>query len=197
MTQSAFWRSSLDPERVMNAAVTHWQEAEQSEREECLTVEEPLEIRLGGRALAMIMRTPGHDAELACGFLFSEGLVQSPDDILAVRPACDSEGLPLVNVFEVSLREPLMSELAATALQRHFTVSARCGLCGKDSIADIMCTAAPLNEDHLRISASCLYTLPARLRQAQDVFSHTGGLHASALFAANGELCLLREDVGR
>lgn len=201
MTQPAFWRSPLDPERVMSAPVAHWQEAERVEREEYLTVEEPLEIRLGERALATIMRTPGHDAELACGFLLSEGLIQQAEDVVAVRPASDSDGLPLVNVVDIRLREPLMSKLAATALQRHFTVSASCGLCGKDSIADILCTTAAagaaISEDHVRISASCLYNLPERLRQAQDVFSHTGGLHAAALFDACGQLCLLREDIGR
>jgi FdhD protein len=233
MTQHAFWRSSLDPERVMSAQVTHWQDAEQKEREEYVTVEEPLEIRLlpypqtnrnngenpltsanegssqreiprkssdfasDGHSLAMIMRTPGHDRELACGFLLSEGVIQHPEDIVEVRAASDTEGLPLANVIEVMLRESLMAEMAASAFQRHFTVSASCGLCGKDSIADILCTAAPISEDHLRISATSLYDLPERLRQAQAVFTHTGGLHAAGLFDTRGELNLLREDVGR
>jgi FdhD protein len=233
MTQHAFWRSSLDPERVMSAQVMHWQDAEQEEREEYLTVEEPLEIRIlqypqtdrgkgenllasahedhspsemarepgafapDGQSLAMIMRTPGHDRELVCGFLLSEGVIQHPEDIVEVRVASDSEGLPLANVVEVMLREALMAEIAASAFQRHFTVSASCGLCGKDSIADILCTAAPINEDHLRLSATSLYDLPERLRLAQAVFTHTGGLHAAGLFDVQGELSLLREDVGR
>lgn len=197
MTQPAFWRSSLDPERVMSAQVTHWRDAEPEQREEYLAVEEPLEIRLSGRSLALIMRTPGHDAELAAGFLLSEGLIQQPEDVVAVRVASDDEGLPLVNVVEVILREPLMTELAASTVQRHFTVSASCGLCGKDSIADILCTAAPVTEDHFQFAASNLYDLPERLQQAQAVFTHTGGLHAAGLFDTRGELCLLREDVGR
>lgn len=197
MTQPAFWRSSLDPERVMSAQVTHWQDAAQEQREEYLTVEEPLEIRLGGRSLATIMRTPGHDAELTLGFLLSEGLIQKPEDAVEVRTASDVEGLPLANVVEVILREPLMSEMTASTFQRHFTVSASCGLCGKDSITELLCSAAPITEDHLRISATSLYDLPDRLRQAQAVFTHTGGLHAAGLFDEQGKLCLLREDVGR
>lgn len=197
MTQPAFWRSSLDPERVMSTQITHWQNDEQGQREEYLTVEEPLEIRLSGRSLATIMRTPGHDAELALGFLLSEGLIQHPEDAIEVHTASDTEGLPLANVVEVILREPLMSELVASASQRHFTVSASCGLCGKDSIAELLCRAAPVTEDHFQISATSVYALPDRLRQAQAVFTHTGGLHAAGLFDMRGELCLLREDVGR
>jgi FdhD protein len=197
MAQSAFWRASLDPERVMSARVTHWQDAASSQREEYLTVEEPLEIRLIGRSLAMIMRTPGHDAELALGFLLSEGLIQSAEDAIDVHPACDAEGLPLVNVVDVVLREPLTQAIDAGASQRRFTVSASCGLCGKESIADLLCSAAPVSEDDFHIPAAHLYNLPERLRQAQAVFTHTGGLHAAGLFDARGELRLLREDVGR
>lgn len=197
MVQSAFWRSPLDPERVMSARVIHWQDNEQEQREEYLTVEEPLEIRVGGRSLALIMRTPGHDTELALGFFLSEGLIQGAEDVLGTRTACDAEGLPLPNVIEVILREPLMAEITADTVQRRFTVSASCGLCGKDSIADILCSAPPVTEDHLRISASSLYELPQRLRQAQAVFTHTGGLHAAGLFDVQGQLSLLREDVGR
>lgn len=197
MAQPDFWRSPFDPERVMNARVIHWQGAEQEQREEYLTVEEPLEIRLGGRSLAMIMRTPGHDEELAPGFLFSENIIQHAEDVLEVRAASDADGLPLANVVEVVLREQLMAEITESAFQRHFTVSASCGLCGKDSIANALCTAAPIVEDSLRVARTILYELPARLREVQTVFTHTGGLHAAGLFDAQGNLCLLREDVGR
>src|SRR5579875_821479 len=130
---SDFWRSPLDPERVVNTRVTHWQNGEQEQREEYLTVEEPFEIRLGGRSLAVIMRTPGHDEELAAGFLFTEGIIQRPEDLLTIRAASDADRLPLPNVVEVTLREQLMREAAETAFKRHFAVSASCGLCGKDS----------------------------------------------------------------
>ncbi|HLI68681.1 MAG TPA: formate dehydrogenase accessory sulfurtransferase FdhD [Ktedonobacteraceae bacterium] len=196
---TGFWRSSLDPEHVMSTYVTRWQDDEWGQREEHLTVEEPLEIRLGGHSLAVIMRTPGYDDELAAGFLLSEGVIQDAGEILEVRPACDDDGLPQANVVEVTLREQSMSEAATSAFQRHFAVSASCGLCGKDSIAAVLSASEPLMEDasHFRVPAVCLYELPARLREAQAVFTHTGGLHAAGLFNVRGELLLLREDVGR
>src|ERR1700736_5442106 len=204
MTAPGFWRSPLDPERVMHLPVAHWQETEQQQREEHLTVEEPLEIRLNGRSLAVIMRTPGHDHELACGFLFSEGIIQSHDDILSIEDAVDADGLPLANVVDVALRSSSTditgaSENAsdAPAFQRHFAVSASCGLCGKNSIADLLCNIPPIKGDNTHIAPATLYTLTARLRAQQDVFSHTGGLHAAGLFTSAGELLLLREDVGR
>lgn len=197
MNNPGFWRSPLDPERVMNTRVTRWQESVQEQREEYLTVEEPCEVRLGGRSLAVIMRTPGHDHELALGFLLTEGIIQGAEDVLEVRTACDSDGLPLANVVEVTLRAELMEDVAARTFRRNFAVSSSCGLCGKDSIADVFCTSEPLPPDNLHIPASRLYGLPVLLRAAQAVFTHTGGLHAAGLFSTQGELVLLREDVGR
>src|SRR5689334_10011617 len=107
---SDFWRSSLDPERVMNVHVTHWQENEQQQREEHLTVEEPFEVRIASRSLAVIMRTPGHDSELAMGFLFTEGVIHHSDDVLAIEVATDAEGLPLANVVNVLLRDGQQEE---------------------------------------------------------------------------------------
>ncbi len=202
MTAPGFWRSPLDPERVMQLPVTHWQDNEQQQREEQLTVEEPLEIRLNGRSLAVIMRTPGHDHELACGFLFTEGIIKSLDDVLSIEDAVDADGLPLANVVDVTLRSPpaeLANPAEAPAFQRHFAVSASCGLCGKNSIADLLCNVPPLTTEihDAPISAVTLYDLTAQLRAQQDVFSHTGGLHAAGLFTLTGKLYLLREDVGR
>ncbi|MGH2508362.1 MAG: formate dehydrogenase accessory sulfurtransferase FdhD [Ktedonobacteraceae bacterium] len=197
MHRPGFWRSPLDPERVITTHVTHWQEGMEEQREEYLTVEEPCEIRLGGRSLAVIMRTPGHDQELALGFLFTEGIIQGPEDVLEVRTAYDSEGLPLANVVEVTLRAELMENVAVHTSRRNFAVSSSCGLCGKDSIADVFCASEPLPLDNLRIPASCFYSLPMLLREVQAVFTHTGGLHAAGLFSVQGELALLREDVGR
>ena len=198
MVAPGFWRSPLDPERVMQLPVTHWQDNEQQQREEHLTVEEPLEIRLDGRSLAVIMRTPGHDHELACGFLFSEGIIKSRDDIVSIEDAVDADGLPLANVVDVALRSsPTTGTTDAPAFQRHFAVSASCGLCGKNSIADLLCNVPPLTIDDARIPATTIYNLTMQLRAHQDVFSHTGGLHAAGLFTNAGELILLREDVGR
>jgi len=205
MTVQGFWRSSLDPERVMNIYMTHWKEYVQQQREDHVTVEEPFEVRLNHRNLAVIMRTPGHDRELAMGFLFTERVIHQADDVQTIEDAMDDEGLPLTNVVNVILhpRERQGSLIQAdnnehdSVFERHFAVSASCGLCGKNSIDDLMLTVPPLEVEDLRISASCIYELTRQLRIGQDVFTHTGGLHAAGLFTSTGELCLLREDVGR
>jgi FdhD protein len=195
MTASGFWRSPLDPERVMSVRVLHWQGNEQGEREEHLTIEEPFEIHMDGRSIAIIMRTPGHDHELALGFLLTEGIILCREDVLDLHDACDVEGLPLANVVELTLRAERREGVRNAT--RHFAVSASCGLCGKESIADVLCASEPLPGDDLRIPAALLYGLPEQLRKAQSVFTHTGGLHAAGLFTPQGELVLLREDVGR
>ena len=205
MTVQGFWRSSLDPERVMNVRVTHWKEQIQEQRQDHVTVEEPFEVRLNHRSLAVIMRTPGHDRELAMGFLFTERVIHQADEVHSIEDAMDDDGLPLANVVDVilhqgekqdSLKQSDNSE-RHSAFERHFAVSASCGLCGKNSIDDLMFTVPPVKVDDLRISASCIYELTRQLRTGQDVFTHTGGLHAAGLFTSTGELCLLREDVGR
>src|SRR6266566_1266283 len=205
MTVQGFWRSSLDPERVMNVYVTHWKEYVQQQREDHVTVEEPFEVRINNRSLAVIMRTPGHDRELAMGFLLTERVIHQVDDVHTIVDATDDDGLPLANVVNVIL-PPREQQDSLTqrdnyeqhsVFERHFAVSASCGLCGKNSIDDLMLTVPPLEVEELRISASCIYELTRQLRIGQDVFTHTGGLHAAGLFTSTGELCLLREDVGR
>src|SRR5947199_3138717 len=104
MTLPGYWRSPLDPEHVMNVRVTHWQEQKQQQRKDALTVEEPFEVRIDHRSLAVIMRTPGNDHELALGFLFTEDVISQPDEILALEDETDADGLPLVNVVNVTLR---------------------------------------------------------------------------------------------
>jgi FdhD protein len=202
MTLTGFWRSELDPERVMHVEVVRWRESERDTREDALTVEEPFELRVNGRSLAMIMRTPGNDAELAMGFLLTEGVIQQADDVVSIADALDDDGLPLANVVEVTMRArhevgDEACQVQASAFERHFAVSASCGLCGKNSIADLITTTPPLEPDALHIPASTIYKLAECLRPAQSVFAHTGGLHAAALCSASGELLLLREDVGR
>ncbi|GAC1431246.1 MAG: formate dehydrogenase accessory sulfurtransferase FdhD [Ktedonobacteraceae bacterium] len=194
------WRSPLDPERVMQVSVTHWQNAEQQFRDDQLTVEEPFELRIAHRSLAVIMRTPGHDRELAMGFLLTEGVIAHAGDVLSLEEELDDDGLPLANVLNITLRSKRQQDAIQTqpvAFERHFAVSASCGLCGKNSIADLMTTTPPLAPDALRFSASVLYELAARLRTEQAVFEYTGGLHAAGIFDAQGKLYLLREDIGR
>ena len=202
MALSGFWRSALDPERVMQVYVKHWQEQEPCEREEQVTVEEPFEIRIEGQSLAVIMRTPGHDHELAMGFLLTEGVIQQASDVISIEDAVDEDDLPLANVVNVQLRPRGLPNMPAVqsqpvAFERHFAVSASCGLCGKNSIADLMTATPPLESDTLRLSTQVIYTLAERLRPAQSVFEHTGGLHAAGIFTPTGELRLLREDIGR
>ena len=199
MTVQGFWRSALDPERVMNVRMTHWKEHLQEQREDYVTVEEPFEVRVNQRSLAVIMRTPGHDHELAMGFLFTERVIRQPEDVVAIEDAIDDDGLPLANVVNVHLR-PGEQENPVTQIdhfERHFAVSASCGLCGKNSIDDLMLTVPAMKVEDLQISSSYIYELTRQLRTGQDVFTHTGGLHAAGLFTSTGELCLLREDVGR
>src|SRR3989442_1572614 len=202
MSLPGFWRSAFDPQRVMQLSVTHWQEDEQEQREDALTVEEPFEVRIDHQSLAVIMRTPGHDFELAMGFLFTEGVISCANEVVEIEDARDADGLPLANVVNVILRPRGLPGQQAlqpqpVAFERHFAISASCGLCGKNSIADLLLSTPPLESDTLRISSKSLYTLATRLRSEKAVFSYTGGLHAAGLFTAASDLVLLREDIGR
>jgi len=158
------------------------------EEHDLVAVEEPLQIRVGGRDLALTMRTPGHDAELAAGFLFTEGLVRGPDQIAEIR--CEP------NIAMVSLRPGVKVDLDGA--ERNFYVTSSCGVCGKASIDALTAVGcASLSRDMPKVDESVIRALPTKLREAQAVFNRTGGLHASALFTADGELVLLQEDVGR
>ena len=152
-----------------------------SERD-VVAVEEPLEIRIGGRPVAVTMRTPGHDEELALGFCLSEGLhpagARVPDDLAANAIDVDAPGF-----------DP-------QRLQRSFYTSSSCGVCGKGAL-EAVAVDAPRVESQLRVPLAVVSSLPDRLRAAQRVFEATGGLHASGLFSAEGELLCVREDVGR
>jgi FdhD protein len=162
-----------------------------------LVAEEPMEIRVGGpdqemMSLAVTMRTPGHDAELAVGFLYAEGLIGSYGDALAVQGGEGSAVGHGCNIVEVRLARPF----DLTAAKRHFTATASCGLCGKVSIQQVAIHCPPVASGPL-VDSSVLMGLPDALRQAQQVFERTGGLHAAALFDPAGRLLALREDIGR
>jgi len=169
-------------------------------RADLLAAEEPLGIRVDGTALTMTMRTPGDDIELVAGFLASEAVVRSPDDIRDIRIcsgiSCghgehDRPG----NIADVSLAPGVTVTPAA---RRNFMTTSACGVCGKASIDDIrMLPHADLAVDDTRFPAAVLAALPDRLRGAQRVFSRTGGLHAAGLFTRCGQLIVVREDVGR
>ena len=163
-----------------------------------LATEEPLEIRLrsdsGERAVAVTMRTPGSDAELAAGFLFTEGIVTGRDDIAAIGPAMSAEGV-VANVVVVHLRKGLEPDLPS--LERNFYTTSSCGVCGKASMEALLVKHAPRIPEGPKVPLEILYELPARLATKQGVFQSTGGLHAAALFDPGGELLAAREDVGR
>ncbi len=149
---------------------------------ETLAVEEPLEIRLGGRRFTLTMRTPGHDRELAGGFLLAEGFINSGEELGEVRPVLGSRGEPEPNAIDVILRVPAAG--LRERLKRNFAISSSCGVCGKTSIESIQRRIAPLT-DGLRVPARTILKLPHLMRQAQQVFSATGGLHAAALFSVS------------
>lgn len=164
-------------------------------RADQLAVEEPLEIRVGARSLSITMRTPGHDVDLALGFLVSEGIVRGASDIEEAKhcgPAVrDDATSNIVRIKTTNTRYDL------ERLERHFYTSSSCGVCGKTSLEAVRLAAHARVATGPRVAPSMIHGLPARLRDAQDTFDRTGGLHAAGLFDAKGELLTIREDVGR
>ena len=170
-------------------------------RPDSLATEEPMEIRLvSGEArqtVAVTMRTPGADFELAAGFLYGEGIVSSPEDILKISycidPDIDAE--QQYNIVNVELRGGRDYDLRP--LERHFYTTSACGVCGKASLEQLELRGCPVIPPGPELTPQKIYALPDKLREAQGLFEATGGLHAAALFDREGELVALREDVGR
>jgi FdhD protein len=167
-------------------------------RPDALAVEEPLELRVGGRALAVTMRTPGHDVELAHGFLLTEGVIGAVTDVLDARycNSVDDDGRNTYNVLDVSLAPGVPAP--ETGVERNFYTTSSCGVCGKASLEAVrLRTRYSPRTDPLRISPDVLSALPDTLRAEQRMFDSTGGLHAAGLSTADGDLLVVREDVGR
>jgi FdhD protein len=166
-----------------------------------LATEEPMEIRLvtGGRrqTVAVTMRTPGADFELAAGFLYGEGIVSSREEIAKISYCVDSEvdAEQRYNIVNVELRGNREYDLRS--LERHFYTTSACGVCGKASLEQLELRGCPVVGPGPEVSAGTIYSLPGKLREAQGLFEATGGLHAAALFDRSGNLLALREDVGR
>jgi FdhD protein len=165
-------------------------------RDDQLASEEPLELRLAAgherRTLAVTMRTPGHDFELAAGFLYGEGVVRSRGELQSMVYCNGAEPFSALNV---TLRRTALPDLRT--LERHFYTTSACGVCGRASLAALEDCAAPLPEGGVTVAPEVLLALPGALRAAQGLFDVTGALHAAALFTPAGELVAVREDVGR
>ncbi|MEU5690435.1 formate dehydrogenase accessory sulfurtransferase FdhD [Actinosynnema sp. NPDC020468] len=163
-----------------------------------LAAEEPLELRVGGRALTVTMRTPGHDVELAHGFLLGEGVIGALADVSVAR-FCEGtgpDGLNTYNVLDVALADGVAPP--EVGVERNFYTTSSCGVCGKASLDAVkLKTRFSPAADPVRVSVDVLAGLPDALRARQKVFASTGGLHAAALFTPSGELLVAREDVGR
>jgi FdhD protein len=167
-------------------------DGERTTRHDTLAVEEPLEIRVRGRSVAVTMRTPGHDRELAAGFLLTERIISERKQLIDIATCRAS--LEPQNTLDVFLRFGVEVDFAR--LTRHVFATSSCGLCGKASIESVQQHFPPVNSTVI-ISATTILQLPARMKRAQRAFAKTGGLHAAAIFDARGKLIVLREDVGR
>jgi len=186
--------SSAAPERSLRLTrILEWNDGAVAQHEDALAAEEPLEIRVGDVPISVTMRTPGHDRELAAGFLWTEGIIEDRGEIgqIAVHTASASGSK---NTVELELRN---SSFEPAQLQRNFFAASSCGICGKASIDAIRRRGLRAPNPAFRFDPKLLCRLPEKLHAAQAVFNRTGGLHAAALFDASGELLVLREDIGR
>ncbi|HEY5436175.1 MAG TPA: formate dehydrogenase accessory sulfurtransferase FdhD [Candidatus Limnocylindrales bacterium] len=184
--------------RATRARITAYRAGTVESRDDRLAGEEPLAIRAAGPGqepvdVAITMRTPGHEAELAAGFLRTEGLVEDHAAIIGFDRGDPTIAAQPDDEITVRLARPFDASLVA---ERHFVATASCGICGRASIDEIAVRCAPIPAGPL-VSAETLLSLPGRLREAQAVFEATGGLHAAGLFTVTGELLVLREDIGR
>lgn len=168
--------------------VDEWKDGTIHSLQDYLVAEEPLEIRVNGNPLTVTMRTPGHDLELAAGFLFTEGLIRDASQIVSLLPTPANKA----NVVEAQLEDANLEDA-----HRNFAATSSCGICGKTSIESVRRREIRRPNPDFTIDPEVLCTLPEKLRAEQAVFVRTGGLHAAALFNGTGELIVLREDIGR
>ncbi len=194
----------MDANSIVHLPITKINGSVSTAVSDALAIEEPLEIRLEygpaqnrqAKGVSVTMRTPGNDAELATGFLFTEGIIKGQQQINSITHTFIACAENKENVIVVSLAEGAEPNLHNS--ERNFYTTSSCGVCGKGSINAIKTVSTFTNQqDDCRVSADVIYRLPAMLQENQRVFADTGGLHASALFSIYGELMMLREDVGR
>lgn len=190
---------------VQSVSITKINELSSQTTDDIIVVEEPLEIRLGFGPMDMreetnvsiTMRTPGNDFELATGFLFTEGIIKSGEDILSIKYCTNHQKKEQqYNIVRIELMPDV--EFEATAFNRNFYMTSACGICGKASIDAIAvhCVKSEINDD-FKIDKQLVFSLSDKLKQKQTIFNNTGGIHAAALFSISGDLWLTMEDVGR
>jgi len=186
--------NSRETSTIVRRTTFKWREGRLSQTEDALAAEEPLEIRLGGRRFTITMRTPGNDEELAAGFLLAEGFIADASELGVIRRVRANKGATEPNAIDVILN--VEAARLRERLKRNFTMSSSCGICGKTSIESITRRIAPIRS-RAKIAASTLLGLASTLRESQQVFAATGGLHACGLFDMEGKLMAAREDIGR
>ncbi len=180
---------------VHTASITRYEDGRPSVREDRVTVEEPLEIRIGGETMAVTMRTPGHDHDLAAGWLVTEGIISRPEELVRIEH-CRETRSPEEEGNVVIARTTAPAAAALDRARRLLLTSSSCGLCGKGSIEAIRGQFPPVSSS-AATSPEVLLSLPDALRRAQTTFGQTGGLHAAGIFTLDGRLIAAREDVGR
>lgn len=183
------------PRSSISQPITRWSDGNVSQLDDRVAVEEPLEIRIGDQPLAVTMRTPGHDRDLAAGFCLTEGIIEDPDELVSVEPCIEAD---YGNIVVVTLTDEAMDRRREriTNATREQYVSSSCGLCGKQSIDRITQCITPFTSS-FGVKRSVIQSLPETLRSAQATFDETGGLHAAGCFMSTGEMKTMREDVGR
>ncbi len=190
---------------VKPASIIRVENNTKTDARDLLASEEPLEIRIGfgketerqQKNISVTMRTPGHDFELALGFLFTEGILQSADAIQQIKYCTELNSIEnKENIVRVELKPEVTIDFSK--LNRNFYTTSSCGVCGKESIESVkMVCKFPIKDQQFTVPSELILSLPDKLRKEQSVFEHTGGIHASALFDLQGNLLLIREDVGR
>ena len=183
------------PRSVDLTLVSEWQDGSVRRFQDYLVGEEPLQIRVGKFPLTVTMRTPGHDLELAAGFLFTEGLIRRREQIRSLEQSAGAGEQDRGNVVQIELEGKAALNLEQT--QRNFFAASSCGICGKATIEQVRVRGIEPPNPNLRLDPEILCRLPETLREAQAIFGRTGGLHAAGLFDTRGEMAALREDVGR
>jgi len=181
--------------RSIEVEVDRIERGSRLKRADQLAVEEPLEIRVDGKSVAVVMRSPGHDEDLAAGFLLTEAIVKERSELRSVKHKQDPKNPDLANVVDATTTAGI--DLDKRGWQRNFVSASSCGLCGKLTIESVRLEVPSVRKDPLAVSATFLRGLPEAMRARQEGFDETGGIHAAGLFDQTGQLLYLREDIGR